>query len=777
MAYKKRKPDDKDHYANKRLKLPNKLMGELFRYAFQFLSKDIAYQIERANVRGRKTSHMNVIVRPDALTDRIKYSMATGNWVGGHTGVCQPLDRHNFISSIAFMRRITSPLARKHPHYKARDLNGTHFGRLDPNETPEGPNCGLIKNMALFTEITIGTSEKPVEKYLKRKKIEMKANNCAVYLNGRLVGFVADGAMLASNVRNARRRGELSEQINVFFDPKVNEININSDEGRIRRPLIVVRDGKSTYTPEIKKQVKNKKLKWKDLVNKGIIEYLDAEEEENAYVALDEKELTLEHTHLEIDPVGILGYVSNQLVFPEHNMAPRVLMSAQHTKQSIGLFAANFNLRTDTRANLLHYPQKPLVTSRIYNLTEGYRRASGENFVVAVLSGEGYNMNDAIILNRGAVQRGLARSEFYRTYTAEEQRYPGGQKDKFEIPQEYVNGYLGEEAYKHLSEDGIAIPETPVGPDTVLIGRTSPPRFLKEVSALDIETEKRRDSSVRMRANEKGIVDGVILTETTAGNKLIKVRVREPMAPEIGDKFASRHGQKGVISLLLPLEDMPFTRDGITPDLLINPHAMPGRMTAGHLIEMLAGKSAALDGKEKDGTPFTGEKAEDFEKILREHGFREKGIETLYNPRTGKPLIAKIFVGIIYYQRLHHLVALKMHARSRGPVQMLTHQPTEGRARAGGLRLGEMERDCFIGFGAAAILKERMMDSSDKTTVLVCNKCGSLAVYDKNKHRKYCPVCKSEDVEEVEMSYAFKLLLNEIESLGIFPKLIIGERE
>ncbi len=604
----------------------------------------------------------------------------------------------------------------------------------------------------------------------------MKAS---VYLNGRFVGFVEDGERLVQGIREKRREGQLDLQVNAAYYAKTNEVFVNTDEGRARRPLIVVKRGKSAFTAQHAEKLKRGEIGWSDLVKEGVIEYLDAEEEENSHVALDEK--TLERaagagkeerfTHLEIDPVSILGYASAQVPFPEYNMAPRILMAAQHTKQSLGLYASNYNLRTETRGYVLHYPQKPLVKTRAYEALKLERRSSGQNFVVAVLSYRGYNMNDAVVLNKDAVERSLGRSVFLRTYVDEERKYPGGQKDRFEIPPEYVQGYLGEQDYAHLDEKGIVNPGAVVGPDAVLVGKTSPPRFLKEISALEVETEKRRESSLTVRSNESGIVDAVMLSETPAGNKLVKVRVRKTNIPEIGDKFASRFGQKGVVSLLVPQRDMPFASSGVTPDLIINPHAIPGRMTAGHLIEMLAGKAACLDGKLKDGTAFTGEKEKDFEKSLEAHGFRYTGEEVLYDGVTGKRFPAKIFIGVIYYQRLHHLVSLKMHARSRGPVQMLTHQPTEGRAREGGLRLGEMERDCFIGFGAAALLKERMIDSSDKTTELVCDDCGSLGVADKIKNRIYCPLCDSTNVHGVEMSYAFKLLLDEMRSIGIFPKL------
>ncbi|OIO26793.1 DNA-directed RNA polymerase subunit B [Candidatus Micrarchaeota archaeon CG_4_10_14_0_2_um_filter_55_9] len=598
----------------------------------------------------------------------------------------------------------------------------------------------------------------------------------SIFLNGRFTGFHDDGEVLAEEIRGKRREGKMDSEVNVAYYQHTNEVFVNTDEGRARRPLIVVEKGKSSLTPEHVDRVRRGELGWKDLVKNGVIEFLDAEEEENTLIALKEEDLTADHTHLEIDASNILGYASSQIPFPEYNMAPRVLMAAQHTKQSLGLYAANYNLRADTRAHLLYYPQQPLIQTRVYREVENYKRSSGQNLVVAVMTYEGFNTNDAIVVNRNAIERAMARSAFFRTYSATESRYPGGQNDRFCVPDATVQNYLGEEAYAALDEDGTVSPETLVKKNSVLIGRTSPPRFLKEINALDMEVEKRRESSVMTRGNEDGIVDAVIISKNTSGNKMFKVRVRNPNVPEIGDKFASRFGQKGVISLLVPQEDLPFTREGIVPDLILNPHAIPGRMTAGHLLEMLGGKACSLSGRIGDGTAFSGDKQKTFEDELRAYGLEPTGKEVLYDGKTGKKLYAKIYVGVIYYQRLHHLVNLKMHARSRGPTQMLTHQPTEGRAREGGLRLGEMERDCFIGYGAASLLKERMIDSSDKAVMYVCRECGSLGYYDRMKNKPKCSFCKSTRLDQVEMSYAFKLLIDEMKSTGIRPKLNLRDR-
>lgn len=793
LALNMRKPDDKDHYANKRLKLAGDLFASLFRVAFNNLTRDIKYQLERTAVRSRRPS-IKTAVRADVISERIRHALATGNWVGGKAGVSQLLDRNNYISSLSHLRRIVSPLSRSQPHFEARDLHPTQWGKICPAETPEGPNCGLVKNFALNAYVSIGTDEKSFESQLEgfdlipvQKVREEKLKGTNVFLNGRLIGIQREPLEFVRRIRDERRKGNISEEVNIGFRRYANEVQINCDPGRLRRPVFIVEDGQLLIDASHVKKIKAKEWIWSDLVvpneserkkgRKAWVEYLDAEEEENTFIAIYPDQLTKEHTHCEITPAAMLGITASLIPFPEHNQSPRNTYEAGMAKQALGIFSSNFHLRLDTRGHSLHYPQTPLVSTKPMDIIGFERRPAGQNFVVAVLSYAGYNIEDALIINKASIERGLARSTFFRTYDSEEKRYPGGQEDKFEIPEQTVRGYKPQECYRHLSEDGLIEPEKPVEGGDVLIGRTSPPRFIEEYKEFDMPTTNRRETSVPMRHGEKGIIDTVILSETKDGNRLVKIKVRDQRIPELGDKFASRHGQKGIVGLIIPQEDMPFTEEGIVPDLLMNPHAIPSRMTIGQMMETLAGKIAAISGKKFNATAFSLKDPEDLQKVLVEYGFEYNGRETMYNGITGEKYELGIFVGCVYYQKLHHLVADKMHARARGPVQILTRQPTEGRAREGGLRFGEMERDCLIGHGASLLLKERLLDESDKTVITLCEQCGLLANYDKKQDKYYCTICGDTTViSKVECSYAFKLLVQEMMALGLAPRLRIEQK-
>ena len=784
----RRQEDDKDHFKNKRLRLAGPLLADLFRVAFRNLTRDIKYQLERIGVKGPIIT-VSAAVRPGIITERFQHALATGNWGRGRVGITQLLDRTNYISTLSHLRRLQSPLSRSQPNFEARDLHPTHWGRLCPNETPEGSNCGLVKNLALSSSISVGVSPDKIKQLLfemgtvpaYEANDSMKINGAKVFVDGNIIGFCNNPQDMVSIFREKRRTGEISTEVNVTHFSKAQteseEVHVNCDEGRVRRPLIIVNNGVAKLQPKHLEKIALGEWTWEDLVKNGLIEYLDASEEENAYIAISLEKVGPEHTHSEIATFTILGICSSTIPYPEHNQSPRNSYQAAMAKQALGIYGTNFQNRVDSRSHILHYPQAPLVETELMEVMGYKQRPTGQNCVVAVLSFEGYNMEDAIIFNKASIERGLARSTFFRIYEAECRQYLGGLKDKFTVPEPGTRGYRGEQYYRLLEPDGIISLESTVAGGDVLIGRISPPRFLEEYKEFEVKGPSMRDTSADMRPSENGVVDAIFITQSGEGSKLVKVRVRDQRVPELGDKFASRHGQKGVIGLIVPQEDLPFTEDGMVPDLIINPHAIPSRMTIGQFIESLAGKWAAARGKPVDGTPFANEGPDEVRKNLIKNGFSHTGSEVFYSGSSGEKFVADVFVGMVYYQKLHHMVADKIHARARGQVQMLTRQPTEGRARGGGLRFGEMERDCLIGHGAAMLLRDRLLEESDKYTLYICENCGQIAFYDMKQRKYVCKICDEKaKVAPVIVSYAFKLLLQELQSLCITPKLKLKDR-
>lgn len=754
---------DKDHYANKRVRLSGDLLATLFRVNLGILVRDIQYSLQKATKK-KKFFSIKIIAKSTLFSHRVESAIATGSWTGERSGITQNMDKTNYLAIISQLQRVSSMLPSEQENFMARTLDPTHYGRFCPIETPEGTEIGLRKNLAILAQVSTRTNldEDIFFKDMESEGLDKEGvEGTEVFFNGIFIGTVKSPEEFVKKIREKRRNAELPIQMNIRYDPNFKHISISTEPGRVLRPLIIVEHSIPKLKDEHLLKIQQEEMKWEDLVNGGIIEYLDASEEENALVALDEDKLTPEHTHLEVDSIDLFGVVTSLVPYGNHDQSSRLNRGSKTQKQALGLYSANYLIRLDTDVSILQYPQKPIVRSFIYDTLNIY--PAGQNLVVAIMTYEGYNMQDALVLNKGSIDRGVGRSFYFKPYSVVEMNYAGGLKDEIAIPEKDASGYKTEASYKFLESDGIVSPEADVNEGEVLIGKMSPPKFLSEAREISIRTKK--ESSVSMRQEERGTVESVFITDDDGGNKIVQVKTRDLRIPELGDKFATSHGQKGVIGLLADEEDIPFTSKGIRPDVIFNPHGLPSRMTVGYLLELLAGKVGCLKGEIIDGTSFSGASKEELEEQLKEFGFRYDGKETMYNGVTGKRMTAKIFVGNLYYLKLRHMVANKIHGRASGKVALLTRQPIEGRSRGGALRLGEMEQQALVAHGASLLLKERY--DSDKVVLPICIHCGSIAIEDNIKNKKICSVCASEDVDLVEVSYAFKLLVEELQGLHI----------
>ncbi|HLF53574.1 MAG TPA: DNA-directed RNA polymerase subunit B'' [Candidatus Nanoarchaeia archaeon] len=753
---------DKDHYANKRVKLSGDLMADLFRVNLGIFVRDIQYSLQKVAKR-KKFYSIKTLAKSTLFSHRIESAIATGSWIGERSGVTQNMDKANYLAMLSQLQRVSSTLPGEQENFLARTLHPTHYGRFCPTESPEGTEIGLRKNLAILAKISTAITFDEIAVLKKFSEFGLNKENGKqdVFFNGRFIGFVENSQDFVFKIRNARRAGEFPKELSVRDDKTLDQITMSTEVGRVLRPLIIIENGASKLKDEHIILLEENKVKWSDLLAEGVIEYIDAAEEDNALVTLRAEEITNEHTHLECHPIDLFGLTTSLVPFANHDQSARLNRGSKTLKQSLGIYAANYPTRLDTDVSILHYPQKPVVRSFVYDTLDVY--PSGQNIVVAIMPFEGYNMEDAVVLNKSSIDRGMGRSTYFRPYSTTEMQYPGGLSDEIVIPDKDVSGYRTEEAYRFLEDDGISYPEADMNEGEVIIGKITPPKFLSE--AKDISIQAKKEASSTIRQEERGTVDAVFITVDQEGNKIVHVRTRDSRLPEPGDKFSTPHGQKGVVGLIADAEDVPFTVRGIRPDLMFNPHSIPSRMTVGYLIELLAGKTGAVSGKIIDGTPFTGANIADLESQLKEMGFRYDGKETMYHGITGKKMDAKIYIGNMYYLKLKYMVKNKMHARASGKVALLTRQPIEGRARGGGLRLGEMEQQALAGHGAALLLKERY--DSDKTVVWICKDCGDMTYEDTIRNKISCSICGGNDAEPLEVSYAFKLLVDELLGLGV----------
>ncbi len=757
---------DKDHYANKRIRMSGDLLADLFRVNMNILIREMQHSLQKT-VKRRKFYSIKTLAKSTLFSHRIESAIATGSWIGERTGVTQNMDKNNSFAMMSQLQRVTSTLAGEQENFAARTVHPTHYGRFCPVETPEGSEIGLRKNLALLARISNVCYATNDEILSILKKCNLNENNglVDVFLNGRFIGFVNDANTFIQDVRHERRSGSLPIEMSVKFDRSLDTVFLNTEAGRVLRPLIIVEEGVSKLKDEHLTMIKQGVLSWDGLFKQGILEYLDAGEEDDCFIAVDEKDLTKKHTHLEVDKIDVLGISVAMIPFANHNPPARLVKGGSRAyRQGLGIYAANYLVRMDTDVSILHYPQRPIVRSFVYDTLNVH--PVGQNMVVAVMPYDGYNIEDSIVMDKGSIDRGLGRSTRFRPYSSVELHYAGGLSDEICIPEKDTSGYRMEESYRYLEDDGIVYPEADLNEGDIVIGKISPPKFLSEAREISIQNKK--ESSTAIREEESGVIDSVFVTQDKEGNKVVQVRTRVLRVPELGDKFSCPHGQKGTVGAVVPEQDIPFTSKGITPDIMFNPHGIPSRMTMGYVMDILAGKVAALSGRIVDASPFTGESLASLEENLKQLGFRENGKEIFYNGITGEKMPVKIFVGSMFYLKLKYMVADKLHARASGKIALLTRQPVEGRSRGGALRLGEMEQQALVGHGASLLLKERY--DSDKVVVHVCSKCGALVIDDQIHKKRVCSLCHSNQIEPVEMSYAFKLLLEELQGLHLLTK-------
>ena len=812
---KRRKYDDRDSYSNKRVDTAGILMSNLFRQYFTKLVKDMKTQINKefSNGSWRATKNFNEILnmsnvykclKASTITTGLKYALATGNWglksMLNKQGIAQVLSRLTYNSTLSHLRRVNTPMEKTSKLVAPRKLHSTQFMRICPSETPEGGSVGVVKNLALSCYITSYSDIEPIINVLETlptitldKKLPSEIKGFAkIFINGDWLMVTQQPKIIINKLKSLRRKGIINIYISIIWNIYNNSIEIYTDAGRCSRPLYILENNKFKINKKIVENLVKKNISWKHLicgslniknslkentVQEGIIEYLDVQEEDNCMIAINDekikslrdKVIKYKYTHCEIHPSLQTGVLASIIPFSDHNQSPRNTYQSAMGKQAMGIYATNYRYRMDTLAHVLSYPQLPIVNNRMIKYLPSNNLPAGINAIVAIASYSGYNQEDSVIMNANAIQRGLFHSVFYRTYKSEEKKSQSNGmqvQDIFTRPDEHNTIGMKGKDYSKLNPDGFAKLNSKVKENDIIIGKVIP---LKNKS----NKKFYKCSSTGIRPNESGYIDKVLVSRNGDGYKFVKVRVRSNRYPSIGDKFSSRHGQKGTVGIIYNQEDMPFTKHGLVPDIIMNPHAVPSRMTIGQVVECIMGKTGSIIGKYGDATSFSQKNLDNLGKILENYGFHSHGNEILYNGRNGKQLKVSIYIGPTYYQRLKHMVEDKYHSRATGPNVVLTRQPAEGRSRDGGLRFGEMERDCILSHGASQFLKETLQDRSDNFRLFTCKECGLVASVNKEEDYYKCKNCNNySNFSEIRIPYAMKLFIQELETMSVAPRLI-----
>ena len=791
--------DDRDSYKNKRIDCIGPLLGSLTHQCFNKITKDIKNFITKEINSGIWNINKNYneiindinihkIIKSNYIENSLKSSMATGNWGlkmnVNKQGVSQVLNRLSYLSTLSHIRRVQTPNSDNGKLIPPRKLHPTSWGYMCPSETPEGQSVGIVKNLSMMCEITNKVSSQPIRELIQKYIIKLedfniynskKNNFVKIFINGEWIGFSKYYKNIIKDFKYFRNMGSIHIHSSIYMDNINKHISIFTDGGRVIRPLLKVKNNKLIYNEYFQNKLLSKEYQWRDLVvsifnNKLCpIEYIDIYESQNILCATyPNKIIDKPYSHSELHPSMILGLLTSCIPFPHHNQAPRNTYQSAMGKQAVGVPTTKFNIRYDTFTNILSYPQKPLVDTKVAKYLNLNKLPSGANVIIAIATWTGYNQEDSVIFNRNALNRGLFNSTFYRTYkdeekknqtTGEEEKFTKSEKSNLLFPKPYN--------YEKLNSNGFISENTEVTDNDIIIGKIIPNK--------DKDTKyKYIDSSTSIRKNEKGFIDSNYVNNNSEGYKICKVKIRDHRYPNIGDKVSSRHGQKGTIGMIYNEEDMPFSKDGIVPDIIINPHAIPSRMTIAQLFETILGKACCMSGHLGNGTAFDKVNVKTIENMLMEYNFNKNGNEILYNAITGEQLHTDIFMGTAYYQRLKHMSGDKIHSRATGPIVSATRQPSEGRASYGGLRFGEMERDCMIAHGSSHFLYERMIKLSDDFSVFICDKCGLIVSANKLKNQYECKNCNNySNIHKVNIPYSCKLLMQELETMSIAPRFNI----
>lgn len=810
--------DDKDYYGNKRLELAGSLLSLLFEDLFKLFNRDLKRQADMVLSKPNRAVAFDVgkSIRSDTITQGMAQAISSGNWVlkrfrMDRAGVTQVLSRLSYMSALGMMTRVNSEFEKTRKVAGVRALQPSQWGMLCPADTPEGEACGLVKNLALLAHITTDEDTMPIERLCLDFGVEdvnmMTGNEInsnkayLIFMNGTIIGVHTRPRYLVHMLRIMRRQGQAGEFVSIYLHEGQRAVHISTDSGRCCRPLIVVNE--KTARPRLKQYhiegLVTGTITIRDLLRQGIVEYIDVNEENNCLIAVTERDLELARkevllhegkmafTHLEIDPLSVFGVVAGLIPNPHHNQSPRNTYQSAMGKQAIGTISVNEYVRMDGIIYTMIYPMKPMVKTRTLDLINFDKIPAGQNACIAVMSYSGYDIEDAIVLNKASIDRGFGRCMVLKRYQTSVRKYANGAMDRTCGPpdaDQFPNGENDKRfmRYKALDKDGICLVGEMMDNGYLMVNKESPSDTSTVIGGAEFGLQgggiaalsqmNYKFSGMSYKNPTPSYVDKVLITSNEFEKHLIKVMVRQVRRPEVGDKFASRHGQKGVCGLIVPQVDMPFNEFGHPPDLIMNPHGFPSRMTVGKLIELVVGKGGVYEGRQAYASAF----GEEFgstdtpdvaSEILIRNGMNYMGKDVFYSGTSGEPLDAYIFSGPVFYQKLKHMVLDKMHARARGPRAVLTRQPTEGRSRDGGLRLGEMERDCLIAYGASNLIMERLMHSSDGFSANVCLGCGLLM-----SHNNWCQFCKDgEQVADIRLPYACKLLFQELQSMNVFPRL------